>query len=328
MSGALLGPFGRCELGKDVVTLGRLPANTIVIDDSKTSGRHAEVWPDGVGYMLVDVGSTNGTLLNGQPLRPQEPLPLHAGDVITIGLTQITVELASGTTASAPTEYLASSAGASYAPTEPLAKSAGAGLPQTQRVAPTYAPDYAPDAGYIPPPPPPPYVLTPPPPKRSVKKWVVLGISGGVVFGLVLCACLGVLLYTLYTHSPEGVTNQYYTDIKNREYTAAYQLLGTAAQQVFTLEAQQNHVATGEQAFTFVFLCLDSQLGQVTDFSTAKRAEGNGTAAVDVRVTRSRESYTDPIKLLQENTGWKIIFFAPPPHQQCLSAHAGSGAMT
>src|ERR1051326_1134736 len=121
MQGALLGPFGRCGLGKDVVTLGRLPANTIVIDDSKTSGRHAEVWPDGAGYMLVDVGSTNGTLLNGQPLRPQEPLPLHAGDVITIGLTQMRVELASSAVTSAPTEYLAPSASAAYTPTEPLA---------------------------------------------------------------------------------------------------------------------------------------------------------------------------------------------------------------
>jgi hypothetical protein len=328
MPGALLGPFGRCELGTDVVTLGRLPANTVVVDDSKTSGRHAEVWPDGAGYMLVDVGSTNGTLLNGQALRPQEPQALRAGDVITIGLTQITVELASGAGASAPTEYLISSSGSVYPPTEPLAKSAGRGLPPTQRVAPAYALDYTSDAGYIPPPPPPPYVLPPPAKKRSVKRWVVLAISGGVALGLMVCACLGVLLYTVYTHSPEGITNQYYTDIKNRDYTAAYQLLGTAAQEVLTLEAQQNHVASGEQVFTFVFSCLDTQLGLVTDFSTTKRGEGNGAAAVDVRVTRSKESYTDPIKLLQEKTGWKVIFFASPPNQQCLPASAGKGVMT
>src|ERR1043166_1973911 len=135
MQGALLGPFGRCGLGKDVVTLGRLPANTIVIDDSKTSGRHAEVWPDGAGYMLVDVGSMNGTLLNGQPLRPQEPVPLHAGDVITIGLAQITVELASTAGTYEPTEYLTTSAGAAHTPTERMPSSAGGGFAPTQRVA-------------------------------------------------------------------------------------------------------------------------------------------------------------------------------------------------
>ena len=110
MQGALLGPFGRYELGKDVVTLGRLPANTIVIDDGKTSGRHAEVWPEGAGYMLADVGSTNGTALNGQPLRVHQPQPLRDGDVITIGLTRVTVALA-GTSGSAPTEYSASLGG-------------------------------------------------------------------------------------------------------------------------------------------------------------------------------------------------------------------------
>ncbi len=110
MQGALLGPFGRYALGREVVTLGRAPANTLVIDDSKASGRHAEVWPDGAGYMVVDVGSTNGTLLNGQPLRPQEPQPLRDGDVITIGLTRVTVEMTADQNAALVTEPLAASA--------------------------------------------------------------------------------------------------------------------------------------------------------------------------------------------------------------------------
>lgn len=322
MPGALLGPFGRYELGKDVVTLGRLPANTIVLDDSKASGRHAEVWPEGAGYMLVDMGSTNGTLLNGQRLRPHEPQPLRAGDVITIGLEQITVEMAASA-AFAPTEYLASSGGAAHAPTEQLSSSSGGGFAPTQRVAPSYTPDYGSSSAYVPPPPPPPYVLPSPPRKRSARKWVLLGVGGGLAFLLLGCTCVGVLIYTIYTHSPEGVTNQYYTDLKNQDYSAAYQLLGTAAQELITLEAQQNHVATGEQVFSFVFSCLDAQLGPVTAFSTTARGQENNTAAVDVRVTRSKEQYTDPIKLLQESKGWKITFFASPPNQSCIQANAG-----
>jgi hypothetical protein len=326
MQGALLGPFGRYELGKEVVTLGRLPANTIVIDDSNASGRHAEVWPDGAGYMLVDVGSTNGTTLNGQPLRPHAPQPLRDGDVITIGQVRVTVALTAGAGASAPTEYVAPSAGAAYAPTERLASSSSSGFAPTQRVAPPSLPDYEAVSGYVPPPPPPPYVLPPPPKKRSKKKWIWLGVGGGLAFLILGCACVGVLLLTIYTHSPEGVTNQYYMDIKGQDYGAAYQLLGTAAQAALTIAAQQNHLATGLEAYTLIFSCLDGHLGPVTAYSTTKLGEGNGAAGVDVNVTRSREHYVDHVKLLQENSGWKITLFSAPPNQPCLTARAGLGA--
>jgi hypothetical protein len=325
MQGALLGPFGRYELGREVVTLGRLPANTIVIDDSKASGRHAEVWPDGAGYMLVDVGSTNGTLLNGQPLRPQQPQPLRDGDVITIGLAQVTVEMTAGQDASLVTEPLAAPVRAAYEPTERLAPSAASSLAPTQQVAPSNLPMYSASPAYAPPPPlPPPYVLPSPPKKRSAKKWILLGVGSGLAFILLACTCIGVLVYAIYTHSPEGVTKQYYTDVKNQDYAAAYQLLGNGAQQLLTLEAQQNHLATGQQLYTAVFVCLDRQFGPVTAYTTALRGQDNGRAAVDVSVTRSREQYTDPIQLIQESSGWKIALFLLPPNQQCLKTNAGS----
>lgn len=327
MQGALLGPSGRYALGREVVTLGRAPANTLVIDDSKASGRHAEVWPDGAGYMVVDVGSTNGTLLNGQPLRPQEPQPLRDGDVITIGLTRVTVEMTADQNAALVTEPLAASARAAYAPTERLAPSVAGRFAPTQQVAPSNLPAYSASPAYaLPPPLPPPYVLPPPPKKRSAKKWILLGVGSGLAVLVLACACVGVLVYTIYTHSPEGVTKQYYTDVKNQDYAAAYQLLGSEAQQLLTLEAQQNHLAAGQQLYTAVFVCLDRQFGPVTAYTTALRGQDNGRAAVDVSVTRAKEQYTDPIKLIQESSGWKITLFLLPPHQQCLKTSVGAAA--
>ena len=154
---------------------------------------------------------------------------------------------------------------------------------------------------------------------------MLFGIGGGLAFLVIACTCVGLLLYTLYTHSPEGVTNQYYTDIKGQQYIAAYGLLGTAVQAAFTVEAQQNHLASGPQLYSFLFSCIDSQLGPVTAFSTNKLGEGNGAAAVNVSVTRTKEQYVDPVKLIQESSGWKITLFSPPPNQQCLKSSAGAG---
>jgi hypothetical protein len=315
-----------------------------VLQDSNASGYHAEVRPAGASYVLVDLGSTNGTLLNGQTLPPQIPQPLQAGDVITIGLVRMTVELAPGTSsltteplpspigsAYAPTERLASPAAGSFAPTQPVDASnlpnLGAATTRVSPPPPPPQPSYAPPlAPAVSPPLPPPYVLPTPPKKRSARKWILLGIGGGVGFLVLACACVGILLYTIYTHSPEGVTQQYYKDIQSRDYAAAYSLLGSDFQQLLTLEAQQNHLATGEQLYTATFLCLDSEFGAVSAYTTTLVGQGNGAAAVNVAVTRPKERYGDPIRLLQESQGWKINFFLLPPNQQCLKTSAGMGA--
>ena len=53
------------ELADDIITIGRSPENTIVIDDPTVSARHAEMRLAGENYSLKDVGSTNGTRVNG-----------------------------------------------------------------------------------------------------------------------------------------------------------------------------------------------------------------------------------------------------------------------
>ena len=56
------------DLVEDLVTIGRGPDNTIVIGDSSVSSHHAQLQRVGKNYQLKDLGSTNGTLVNGTPV--------------------------------------------------------------------------------------------------------------------------------------------------------------------------------------------------------------------------------------------------------------------
>ncbi len=74
------------ELDQDVVTFGRLPECDIAFDpqaDLDASGRHAEVRREGLGWVVVDAGSRNGTWLNGQ--RVQRAV-LSTGDELELGM--------------------------------------------------------------------------------------------------------------------------------------------------------------------------------------------------------------------------------------------------
>ena len=66
-------------------TIGRLAENVLAIEDSKVSRRHAIIHAQGGGYYLVDLGSRNGTMLNGQRLRI--PAQLKDNDHIEISTT-------------------------------------------------------------------------------------------------------------------------------------------------------------------------------------------------------------------------------------------------
>jgi hypothetical protein len=73
-------------LTKEIVTIGRLADSDVVLDDKGASRRHAQVrTKDGVST-LTDLGSTNGTKLNGQQVQTRT---LEDGDRITVGTTLI-----------------------------------------------------------------------------------------------------------------------------------------------------------------------------------------------------------------------------------------------
>ena len=64
-------------------TLGRATGNAVIIDDSYTSSTHAEIVREGDGWLVRDLGSTNGTFVNGRQVRGQAGI--QAGDEIAFG---------------------------------------------------------------------------------------------------------------------------------------------------------------------------------------------------------------------------------------------------
>lgn len=79
----------------DFATLGRHPASDVPFDpelDLEVSARHAAVFKQGGGFMIRDLGSTNGTYLNG--CRVRGDLPLEPGDVVQLGPTGPRIEFA------------------------------------------------------------------------------------------------------------------------------------------------------------------------------------------------------------------------------------------
>jgi dipeptidyl aminopeptidase/acylaminoacyl peptidase len=78
------GPFaGRVvALPSEMVTVGRAPDNDVVVSDPATSGRHGRIEVRAGAFWISDLGSTNGTLVNGEPVIEKQ---LSDGDLIAIG---------------------------------------------------------------------------------------------------------------------------------------------------------------------------------------------------------------------------------------------------
>lgn len=70
------------ELDGDVITLGRDPQNSIFLNDMTVSRRHAKIVRSAQGTMIEDLGSLNGTWVDGAIVNSA---PLHDGSSVQIG---------------------------------------------------------------------------------------------------------------------------------------------------------------------------------------------------------------------------------------------------
>ena len=74
----------RWRLDAPELIIGRSPECDIILPDRQVSRRHARIFRQGDHYFVEDLGSKNGTWVNGQPVR--EPVRLEDGDEIQIAL--------------------------------------------------------------------------------------------------------------------------------------------------------------------------------------------------------------------------------------------------
>jgi len=156
-------------IGETPITFGRSPDNTIVLTSGRSSRRHAEIRRAGSEYVLSDLGSANGTFVNGQRLTAQHTL--RPGDTFQIGDDTFRFD---APPALAPTVPVGD-----MAPQQPAQAGFGA-VPSTPAQA-------APGAyiGTLPNTPP----IAAPPPKRGIGRTLLMVI--GLAALVLTIACIG-----------------------------------------------------------------------------------------------------------------------------------------
>jgi pSer/pThr/pTyr-binding forkhead associated (FHA) protein len=111
----------------DQIMVGRDSANGVAINDAEVSRRHARLTFQGGKYVIEDVGSTNGTFVNGQRLAG--PYVLKPGDVVSFGeqivLMYDAANVDPGATLASPKKSRAAAPPAPSAPPPPPQSYAG-----------------------------------------------------------------------------------------------------------------------------------------------------------------------------------------------------------
>lgn len=160
-------------LNQDTLTIGRDPSNPIEISDPQISRQHARITRQGGMMILEDLGSTNGTFVNG--MRLTSPHALSSGDVVGLGDAVTLTFYGVGTSA---TETIVG---------RPAVATPPPSVPEQAPARPT-------------PPPPTPAAYTPPPPvaapptqeEEPDRRWVLFGC--GCLTLLAIGACVGVFI--------------------------------------------------------------------------------------------------------------------------------------
>ncbi|MGI4788716.1 MAG: FHA domain-containing protein [Janthinobacterium lividum] len=107
------------SLAQGITTFGRRVENTVVLTgDLYVSGNHAQIRADSEVFILTDIGSTNGTLLNGERLKINMPVSLDEGDMIVIGGSTFRFDRLSPAVGDNEPEEIAESAEPDIEPTE------------------------------------------------------------------------------------------------------------------------------------------------------------------------------------------------------------------
>ena len=80
---------GQCVSLVDEIRAGRSPDNDICLLDGSVSRYHARITHDDTRFFLEDLGSSNGTKLDGKRLTQSTPREIFTGNIIEIGSTRL-----------------------------------------------------------------------------------------------------------------------------------------------------------------------------------------------------------------------------------------------
>ena len=174
-------------LSGDIIIIGREAENGIVINDAEISRKHTQLVFQGGKYIVTDLGSTNGTFVNGQRLTGQHVL--IPGETVSLG-EQINLLFEISEPAD-PNATIIQGAHAAPAP-RTVAQQHYAPKPQYQP-QPSYQPMPQPMyAGQVPAGPPP-MQMAPAPAKANNSRLIIILV--GVLALLMICGCIGLLWY-------------------------------------------------------------------------------------------------------------------------------------
>jgi predicted component of type VI protein secretion system len=142
------------ELTKEVSLIGRDVTNDVVVGDAEVSRQHSRITRTPGGYVLEDLGSTNGTFVNGERL--VAPRVMNPGDLVALGETVSLTFDATSPEAAATVAQPAATA-------EPAKKAPGAAAQPAAQAQPASPPISAEEAS--------------PPGKKGGKPWLLAGLG-------------------------------------------------------------------------------------------------------------------------------------------------------
>jgi pSer/pThr/pTyr-binding forkhead associated (FHA) protein len=80
------------DLERPVIVIGRGQDCDIILDEHQVSRQHVRLQHTPQGWMAIDLGSTNGTQVNGQPLQAHEAYALQPGDRVALGAAMLVLQ--------------------------------------------------------------------------------------------------------------------------------------------------------------------------------------------------------------------------------------------